>query len=77
MNTQRKPITFIDGTHDAVVNGKLEYCIPTRTIFVNSQEERDALPDILPGTVVATYGMSFVWQKDGNGGWETIRQGGG
>lgn len=61
------------GMHDAVVNGELVRDIPTRLIFVADSTERDLLPDIFSGTFVATYGLSHVWQRKGDGTWATIK----
>ena len=61
------------GMHDAVVNGELQRDIPTRLVFVASSTERDALPTVAAGTIVATYGCANVWQKKGDGTWATIK----
>lgn len=61
------------GMHDAVVNGILQRDIPTRLIFVKNTTERDAQENIAAGTFVATYGLSHIWQRDGDGTWAVIK----
>lgn len=60
------------GLHDAVLDGDLIQDIPSKTIYVNGVEERDSLPDIMPGTFVATYGLETIWQYKGGGEWATV-----
>ena len=61
------------GIIDAVANDDLMKGIPLTLTFVANQSERDALPNILPGQFVATYGIGSVWQKKGDGTWATIK----
>lgn len=61
------------GMHDAVANGEIMRDIPSRLIFVANTTERNGLTDLLPGTFVATYGCTNVWQLDGNNQWTTIK----
>ena len=61
------------GMHDAVVNGILQRDIPTRLIFVKNTTERDSQENIAAGTFVATYGLSHIWQRDGDGTWAVIK----
>ena len=60
------------GMHNAVINGVLQQGIPTTLTFVSDSEERDAL-DMLPGQLVATYGLENVWQMKSDGTWATIK----
>lgn len=73
MDNEYRVNSFKLGTHDALVNGELHRGIPTRLIFVNNQTERDALPNIDAGTFVAVYGLTNIWQKDGEDSWKTIK----
>lgn len=64
------------GMHNAVVNGEVQREIPSTLTFVKDQTERDTLQNISAGQYVATYGIQYIWQKNGEGGWETIREAG-
>jgi len=70
-NSNIKSLTW--GMHDAVANGEIVRDIPSRLIFVANVTERDGLTDLLPGTFVATYGCTNVWQLNGNNEWATIK----
>ena len=61
------------GTHDAMVDGVHVTEIPNRTVYISSSEEKDELADkLLPGTYVALYGLSHIWQLNDSGTYETI-----
>ena len=65
-----KSLTF--GMHNAVKNGELLRDIPTQLTFVADETERNALENVLPGTFAASYGLTHVWQYDGET-WKTIK----
>ena len=73
IETNRQKVLQI-GMHDAVVSGELVRNIPTRLVFVKNETERNGLEGILAGTFVVTFGIDYIWQKDGDGNWKTIRE---
>ncbi len=60
------------GTYDAVVGDKLVKNVYFKTILVSNQTERDALENLIPGTIVATYGFANVWQLKPDGTWASL-----
>ena len=67
----RKVLQF--GMHDAIVDGERQMDIPTKLIFVADSTERDTLDHVMPGQFVAAYGLTNVWQMNGEGEWLTIK----
>ena len=69
------PTSLNLGIADAVAGGVLMKGVPLTLTFVADDTERDTLENILPGQIVATYGLGTVWQKSGDGTWIAIKGG--
>ena len=71
MNKSEKRLTF--GLHDAVIDGIINRDIPSRTVYVADETERDAyFANEKPGTIAIQYGFKAMWQLKNDGTWETV-----
>lgn len=61
------------GTYDAEKNGQVIRDIFAKPIYVTDETARDALKNVSPGQIVATYGLTVIWQRTGAGTWATVK----
>ena len=57
---------FTIGMHNAVTANGFLRDIPTTITFVPAESDLDAIEDMEPGDLAATYGMASIWQYDGS-----------
>jgi hypothetical protein len=58
------------GMHDALINGEIVRDIPSKLVYVNSENDLAALTDAEPvGTFAVTFGGEHVWQLTPAGTW--------
>lgn len=60
------------GMHDAIVDGMIIRDIPSKLAFVSSSNELDYYSDLPPGSIVATYGFTSMWQLKPDKTWAVI-----
>lgn len=60
------------GMHDAIINGEIVRDIPSKMIYVSSQDELSNFSDALPGTIAAQYGFGSMWQMKPDGTWASM-----
>ena len=60
-----------DSLHDAVVDGQLICGLPSRMVFVSSEEDLEQLSGYPVGTIAAQYAFKNLWHLTPDG-WEAI-----
>ena len=67
--TQSRDKRFTFGMHDAVTDGGILRDVPSRLVYVSSEDDLDLLTSERPGTIAAQYGFVHMWQLDAGGEW--------
>lgn len=70
--SQSRDKRFTFGMHDAVTEGGILRDIPSRLVYVRSEDDLDLLTDEKPGTIAAQYGFVHMWQLDDDGTWQPM-----